>query len=176
VWHGHRNGSQTDDPPDGQSLGQQAHRRDEPLPPQIRLQACEQQKRRADTVVQRVKVEFGLLVVGEMVGLERHQRTPGPVVEQFVDRKGRHQFGVQGVLQVLGGQLDGVPGVGKALQGVDQHRPAAVGGRQLRSRELQLVHPGLVRLVLLLWDTWLVSHLLRLLATGATVDSSGRDT
>ena len=33
---------------------------------------------------------------------------------------------------------------------MDHHRSAAVGGRQLRCRELQLVHPGLLGLVLLL--------------------------
>jgi hypothetical protein len=65
--------------------------------------------------------------MGEMVGLERHQGSPRPVVQQFVDRERRHQLGVEGVLQVRRGEPDGVPGVGEALEGMDQHRPAAVG-------------------------------------------------
>jgi len=49
------------------------------------------------------------------------------------------------------GQPDGVPGVGEAFEGVNQHRPAAVRGGQLRPGELQLVHPGLLGFVLLFW-------------------------
>ena len=126
MRHGHRDRAQTDDPANAEPLGQQPHRRDEPFPAQVRLHAGEQQKRRADAVVQRVQVELGFLVVGEMVGLERHQRPPRPVVQQFVDGERRHQLGVQRVLEVLGGQPDGVPGVREALEGVDHHRPAPV--------------------------------------------------
>lgn len=50
---------------------------------------------------------------------------------------------------MLGRQPDGVPGVGKALQGVHQDRAAPVGRRQLRGGQLQLVHAGLPRLVLI---------------------------
>ena len=111
---------------DVEPFGQQPDRRDEALPAQIRLHAREQEERGSDAVVQGVQAELGFLVMGEVVGLERHQRPPRPVVQQFVDGERRHQLGVQRVLQVLGGQPDRVAGVGESLQGVDHHRPAAV--------------------------------------------------
>ncbi len=158
VRHRHRDGAQPDHLPHAEPFGQQPHRGDEPLPAQVRLHAREQQKRCPDAVVQGVQVQLGFLVVGEVVGLERHQRPPRPVVQQFVDGERRHQLGVQRVLQVLGGQPDRVPGVREALQGVDHHRPAAVRRGQLRRGELQLVHPGLVGLVVLLWFIGVLSH------------------
>jgi hypothetical protein len=78
--------------------------------------------------VQGVQVELGVLVVGEVVGLEGHQWAPGPVIQQFVDGERRHQLGVQRVLEVLGGQPDRVTGVRETLEGMDQHRSAAVLG------------------------------------------------
>ena len=101
VRHRHRDGAQPDRLADAQPLGQQPYRGDEALPAQVRLHAREQQERRPDAVVQRVQAQLGFLVVGEVVGLERHQRPPRPVVQQFVDGERRHQLGVQRVLQVL---------------------------------------------------------------------------
>ncbi len=111
VRHRHRDGAEADHPPHRELLGEQPHRGDEPLPPQVRFQAGQQQERRAHVVVQRVQVQLGFFVAGEVVGLERHQRPAGPVVEQLVDGEGGHQFGVEGVLEVLGGEPDGVTGI-----------------------------------------------------------------
>jgi len=80
-----------------------------------------------DAVVQRVQAQLGVVVLGEVIGLESHQRTPGPVVQQLVDGERRHELGVKRFPQVLGRQPDRVAGVGEAFQGMDHHRTAAVG-------------------------------------------------
>ena len=153
--------------PNAETLGQQPHRGDEPLPLEVRLHAGQQQERRADTVVQGVQTELGIVVVGEVIGLERHQRPPRAVVEQLVDRERRHQLGVQAVFQVAGGEPDRVTGVGKAFQGVYQDRAAAIRRRQLGRRELELVHAVLLRNVRLV-----VVHRCCLLATAQSVAPS----
>jgi hypothetical protein len=81
MRHRHGNGAQPDDLTYAESLGEQPHRCDEPLPPQVRFHAGEQKERRADGVVQRVEVQFRVVVVREVVGLERHQRSTRPVVQ-----------------------------------------------------------------------------------------------
>ena len=141
VRNRHRDGAQADGAADPQAFGEQTNRGDEAFPLQVRLQTGQQQKRSTETVAQREEVELRILVVGEVVGLEGHQRPTGPVVQQVVDGERGDEFGVHRVLEVIGGQPDGVPRVGEALKGMDQHRPAAVGGRQLGGRKLQFVHP-----------------------------------
>ena len=81
----HRDGAQPDGSPDPEPFGEQAHRGDEPLPLQIRLQPRQQQKRCTEAVAQSVETELGLLVMREVVGLEGHHRPTGPVVQQVVD-------------------------------------------------------------------------------------------
>jgi len=110
--------------------------------------------------VQGVQVELGFLVGGEVVSLERHQRPARPIIQEFVDGERRDQLGVQAVLQVLSGQPNRVSGVGKALEGVDQHRPAAIGRGQLRRGKLQLIHPGVLGLIVLFWSIGVFSHFL----------------
>jgi hypothetical protein len=158
VRHGHRYRAEPDHLANPEPFGQQPNGGDEPFPPQVWFQPGEQQKRRADGVVPRVEAQLGVVVMGEVVGLERHQRPPRPVVQQLVDRERRHQLGVQRVLQVRRGELDGVAGVREPLEGVDQHRATTVCRGQLGRRELQLVHPGLFRLIVLLRAFWVIGH------------------
>jgi hypothetical protein len=137
----HRDGAQADGASDTQPFGEQSHSGDEALPLQVRLQSGQEKKGRTEGVPQGVETELRILVVGEMVGLERHHRPAGPIVEQIVDREGRDEFGVHRTLEVIGSQPHGVPRIRETLECMDQHRPAAIGRRQLRGRELQLIHP-----------------------------------
>ena len=82
-----------------------------------------------------------------MVGLERHQGPARPVVEQVIDGERGDQLGLQGAFEMLSGQPDGVAGIREPLQRMDEYRRAAVGRRQLRRRDLQLVHPVAVLVV-----------------------------
>ena len=146
----HRNGAQPDDLAHSEPLGQQSHRRDEPFPPEVGFEAREQEERGADAVMEGVEVELGVFVGREVVGLERHQRAARAVVQQFVDGERGHQFGVERVLEVRCSQLHRrdrrrrtPPARGSSPD--RGHRP-----RQLGRRELQFVHPGGLRLILLL--------------------------
>ena len=69
-------GAEPDRLPNPEPLGQQAHRGDEPFPFQVRLHSGQQQERCAHAVAQCVEVEGGILVAGEVVGLEGHHRPP----------------------------------------------------------------------------------------------------
>ncbi|SLH73871.1 Uncharacterised protein [Mycobacteroides abscessus subsp. abscessus] len=144
VRNRHRNRAEPDAAAHPQLLGEQPHRRGELLPPQIRFQTGQEQERRARGVAQRPQVQLRFGIVGEVIGLERHQRTARTVVQQLVDIERGDKFALQALAQVRGRQAHGVPGVGEALQSVHQDRARAVGGRQLRSGELQFVHSRLV--------------------------------
>ena len=85
VRNRHGDGAQADGLAHTQPLGQQTNRGDKPLPLQVRLHARQQQKGRAQAVAQCVEVQSGIVVIGEVIDLEGHQRPAGPVIQQVVN-------------------------------------------------------------------------------------------
>ncbi len=140
MRNGHRDRPETDGSTDAELFGEQAHSGGELLPPQIRFHTGQQQERRAGSILDGIEVQFGSVVVREMIGLERHRRPTGPVVDQLVYIERCDQLRFQALAQVSRRQLHRVTCVGEALQAVHEDGSDTVVGEDLRCRKLQLVH------------------------------------
>ena len=151
VWRRPRHRGEADCQPHPETVDELLDCCDEPLPLVIRLGADEEQKGNTARIGHFVQGDLRDVDRGEVVDDIGHPRPPGPVVEHLVDIEGRDEPVVADGEQVLRCQADAGPGIDKAGECIDEHRP--ISRRRLTVDGVELLwrsHRGAS-----LWTTYL---------------------
>ena len=123
VRDGHRDGVDPRDALDLEAIDQAEHRLREGLPPEVGLEAGQQQERLAELVVGQVQLEGRRLVVGQVVLVEVDDRTARTVVEQDVRVEGGDHLAVERPEQVGAELTHSGTRIGEAGQARDKGEP-----------------------------------------------------
>ena len=148
VRGAHRRRVEADRLRDAEALRQVAHGLAERLPPQVGLGAGQEEEGAPCFVTKHAQVQLQVIDVRDLVLRDGHRGAARAVVNELIVAKRGERAGVQRRLEVLGGSLDGVAGVGVTLHCHHERRAVrgflADGGR----RVFQFIHARRIRHVL----------------------------